>query len=160
MAETMIQKPPKYLVCVDEREEARIGLRLAAAQAAARGGVIDILHIIPPADFQTLSGIAERMEQEQRAEAEKLMRGLSEEVFAQAGITPGQVIRQGAIGEEILAAAMADYDISMLVLGVAENTSGRGKLVSWLASQLGSKLFTPLLLVPGNLTDQQLRTLI
>ena len=33
-------------------------------------------------------------------------------------------------------------------------------LASWLAGQLGGKLLTPLLMVPGNLTDEQLQQLV
>ncbi len=33
-------------------------------------------------------------------------------------------------------------------------------LAAWLAGQLGHKLFIPLLMVPGNLTDHQLQSLI
>lgn len=160
MEETVEIKPVKYLVCVDKREESRVALRLAVAKAVARGGAISILHVIPPGDFQSITAIAERMEQERRQEAEALMQQVADDIFAASGIMPSILLREGTIGDEILAAAMEDYDAGMLVLGVAAQNTSRGKLVSWLASQLGGKLFIPLMLVPGNLTDQQLQALI
>ena len=69
------------------------------------------------------------------------------------------LLREGAIGEEILAGVAEDPEINMLVLGMAHHTTARGKLAAWLAGQLGNKLFVPLLMVPGNLTDQQLEAL-
>lgn len=153
-------KPMKYLVCVDKRDESRVALRLAMAKAYTRGGQVDMIHIIPPTDFQSLGGVVERMKKEQREAAEALMGELAAEVQEQSGLMPSITIREGAIGEEILAAAMDDVDAAMLVLGVAAQNAGRGQLVSWLAANLGAKLLIPLLLVPGNLTDQQLEALI
>lgn len=153
-------KPPKYLVCVDSESESQVALRLACAKAAARAGTVNIIHVIPPADFQTLHAVADRMRAEQLAEAQALTARLAQEVLAHCGFTPGILLREGPIGEEILAAANEDVDATMMVLGVAEHHASRGKLTGWLATQLGTKLFIPLLLVPGNLTDQQLEAVI
>ncbi len=153
-------KPVKYLVCVDKYQESRVALRLATARASARGGHVDLVHVIPPNDFQSLPGVAERMRQERRSEAETLLAQVAGEVHAACGQLPSITLREGKIGDEIVAATAEDYDAAMLVLGVAAEGAGRGRLVAWLASQLGTKLLIPLLLVPGNLTDQQLATLI
>lgn len=148
----------KFLVCVDKEEESHTALRLAARRAATTNSVLEVLHIIPPADFKGIQSVAERMREEQRAEAEKMMRHICEEVFSISGIMPAIVLREGNPGDEIIAAAMEDVDVTLLVLGVSHSAS-RGKLTSWLAGQLGQKLFVPLLLVPGNLTDQQIEAL-
>ncbi len=142
----------KFLVCVDGREESRKALTLACLQAKRRNGVVDILHVMPPADFQTLGAIADRMRAERREEAEMLLKILAEEVNKTTGITPSFVLREGEIAEEIVAAVTEDPE----VIAVAQPSATRGKLIAWLASQLGNKLLVPLMLVPGNLTDQQL----
>lgn len=157
---TSVLKAPKYLVCVDSREECKAALRLACMKARARSGVVHLLHVIAPADFQTLGTIADRMREERQKEGEQLLKTLSDEAVAGFGITPTPLLREGAAGDEIVAAALEDHDIIMLVLGTAHHAHGRGKLALWLAGQLGSKLFVPLLMVPGNLTDQQLQNLI
>src|SRR5579859_6015614 len=100
------------------------------------------------------------MQEEQRAEAEALMQKLAGEAHDACGVMAEIVLRNGPIGEEIIAAVGEDTDATMLVLGVAENTIGRGTLAAWLASQLGIKLFIPLLMVPGNLTARQLEGVI
>lgn len=153
-------KLAKYLVCVDAREECRVALRLACMKAQARRGAVDILHVIPPADFQTIGAVADRMREERLAEGNKLLATLAEEAASSYGIKPRMMLREGTIGEEVIAAALDDPQIIMTVLGIAAQQSGRGKLSSWLAGQLGNKMPIPLLLVPGNLTDQQLQGLI
>ena len=45
---------------------------------AARGGAVDLLHVMPPADFQTLGSVADRMKEERRAEGEQLLTKLAE----------------------------------------------------------------------------------
>ncbi|MDX1975533.1 MAG: universal stress protein [Rickettsiales bacterium] len=155
-----VTKPPRYMVCVDHREESRTALRLACMKALARSGSVVIVHVIPPADFQTLGAIADRMREERKKEGEELLQTLINEAAAHYGVTPAPVLREGAAGDEIVANALEDHDVIMLVIGVASHNNGRGKLSAWLASQLGNKLLVPLLMVPGNLTDEQLQSLV
>lgn len=154
-----IVRSAKYLVCVDNREESRVALRLACMKAVARGSRVGMLHVIPPGDFQTLGMVADRMREERHAEAEQLLTKLADEANTAFGIRPSIMLREGIIGDEILATALEDPDVNMIVIGIAQAT-GRGTLAAWLAAQLGHKLFIPLLMVPGNLTDQQLQSLI
>ena len=153
-------KPPKYLVCVDNRDECRAALKLVCLKAHARRGCVDMLHVTPPADFQTLGAIADRMREERREEGEKLLTTLADEALTNYGIRPTPILREGAIGDEIIAAALSDADVIMVVVGIAHAHSSRGNLASWLAVQLGNKLPIPLLMVPGNLTEQQLQNLV
>lgn len=145
-----------YLVCVDKRPESRVALRLACIKAQKRGGAVNILHVVPPSDFQTLSSISEKIREEQRAEASVLLDQLAGEAYDSSGVNVRKLLREGPIGEEILAAAQEDFNVNMLVLGVAPGSGNHGKLLAWLTAQLGGKLLVPLMLVPGNLTDQQL----
>lgn len=157
---SQLNKPAKYLVCVDNRDESLAALRLACMKAKVRNGSVEMLHIIPPADFQTLGMIADRMCEERRTEAELLLtrlQSLAEEGF---GIRPHYILREGSVGDEVVSTAMDDSDITMLVIGTAQQGTGRGSLASWLAAQLGDKLLVPLLMVPGNLTDYQLEKLV
>lgn len=149
----------RYLVCVDEHEESRVALRLACMKANARGLEVSMVHVITPADFQTLGAIADRMREERRREGQQLLDQLAGEAFATYGIKPKTLLREGPTGDEILQTALEDVDVNIIVIGMAQQAAGRGKLASWLAVQLGSKLFIPLLMVPGNLTDQQLHSL-
>ncbi|MDX2073750.1 MAG: universal stress protein [Alphaproteobacteria bacterium] len=152
--------PPKFLVCVDQHEESQAALRFACLKAITRGAIVDIIHILPPADFQTLGIIADRMSEERRSEGEALLRKLSEEAQRRYGISPGLILREGSAGDELLKVLSEMSDVSVLIVGTAHHMKGRGKLASWLAQQLGQKLFIPLLMVPGNLTEDQIRVLM
>ena len=153
-------RTPKYLVCVDAREESRTALRFACMKAAARAGNVTILHVLSPGDFQTLGAVAERMREEKLKEGETLLKSIADEAHQTFGIRPSILLREGQAGEEILTAAMEDPDITIVVLGIAREGSGRGTLAAWLSGQLGHKLLLPILMVPGNLTDQQLQSLV
>ena len=150
----------KYLVGIDQHDESKVALRLACMKANARGSQVIMVHVITPADFQTLGAIADRMREERKREGQQLLSELAEEAYSTYGIRPQTVLREGPTGDEILEAALVDAYVSMIVIGIAEHGTGRGKLASWLATQLGNKLLIPLLMVPGNLTDQQLHSLI
>lgn len=157
-----MQKPNrKYLVCVDNHDECKVAVRLACMKSLARGGSVSLLHIVPPADFQTLGGIAEKMREERKAEGEELLKNICTEAEANFSVKPDCLLAEGAAGEKIIESAMTDKDVIMLVLGVAhKHYSGRGKLAAWLGGQLGDTLLVPMLLVPGNLTDEQLASLV
>lgn len=150
------ESPLKFLVCVDGRAESKVALRLACIKAAKRQGLVDILHVIEPAEAQSLFGVTEKMREERVEEAQLLLNELShmaEEITLEP---PTLLLREGPIGETIVQVAEEDEGVNMLVLGVATSSSSRGKLVAWLSTQLGDKLLMPIMLVPGNLTDQQI----
>ena len=150
----------KYLVGVDQHEESRVALRLACMKANARGSQVAIVHVTAPADFQTLGAIADRMREERKREGQQLLNQLVEEAHATYGIRPQMILREGPAGDEILEVALQDANVNMIVIGIAQHGSGRGRLAALLATQLGNKLLIPLLMVPGNLTDQQLQSVI
>lgn len=149
----------KYLVCVDDSDVSRKALRFACIKARKRHILIDVLHVISPSDIQTLQGIADVMRQEQRAAAEALLQSMADEVHDVASITPTLLIREGNPGEQILAQTLEDYYTNMLVLGVSPGSNSGMRVINWLANQSGKKLLIPMMLVPGNLTDEQMEVL-
>lgn len=149
----------KYLVCVDGSDAAKVALNFACKKAAKRGGVVEVLHVIPPADMQNMFGVLEKAREEQRKEADELTAALCASAVAYSGINPRVIIREGRLGEEVLTAVMEDPHIDMIMLGVSPEGDGGGKLLLWLAGKLGDKLLVPILLIPGNLTDLQIEEL-
>lgn len=152
--------PPKFLVCVDQHEESLAALKFACLRAVTRGAIVELVHIMPPADFQTLGMVADRMNEERRSEAEQLLKRLSNEAIQLYGVSPLAVLREGNPGDEILKLVGEMGDVSILIIGTAQHMKGRGKLAAWMAQQLGQKLFVPLLMVPGNLTEDQIKALM
>jgi nucleotide-binding universal stress UspA family protein len=148
-----------YLVCVDETDECRVAMRLAALRARYTGGQIVLLYVIKPAVFQHWAAVGEKMAEESRMEAEERLQVLAAEVHEYAGIMPVLFVKEGSAAEQILQLIEDEPYISAMVLGCAPEGKGHNDLVHELTSQLTKRLSIPLLIVPGNLSDQELRDL-
>lgn len=148
----------KLLVCVAGNESSPMTVRLACKKAEKHGYGIDILTVIEPMEFQPLFGLGDNFTDEQRNNAELLLQKLSN-IAQEYGITPTLHLREGKLGEQILSAVMEDSDINMLVVGLSATSTTGPRLAAWLAERMGDELLVPLLLVPDNLTDQQLEAL-
>ena len=145
-----------YLVCVDGSAQSRVAVRFACLRARNTGGNVTLLTVIEPAEFQHWMAVEDVMLEERRQEAEHILQDLAAEVNEWAGVMPALNVRDGQIGDEIIASVEGDPTISFLVVGAAPPPETHGKLISWLASQLAGRLTIPLVIVPGNLTDAQL----
>lgn len=146
----------RFLVCVDRRPQSRVAVRYACWRARNTGGTVSLLHVIEPPEFQHWAAVGDVMDAERREEAGNLLDDLSLEVNDWAGVRPALLVREGEIGEEILAAVKEDSDIDVLVVGAAEPGDRRFSLITFLAEKLLGHLRVPLVVVPGNLTDEQI----
>ena len=151
---TKQQPPIKFMVCVDLREDSQVALRLACIKAQKRGGLVDILHVLEPFEADSLFGVSDKMRLEREENAKQALLELSDIAEKITGQKPRLLLKEGAIGDTIMRTAQEAW-VNMLVLGVVPGAS-HGKLVAWLATQLGEKLWMPMLLVPANLTDEQI----
>ena len=146
----------KFLVVVDETPECRVALRFAAQRARNTGGGVALLYVMEPAEFQHWMFVGDLMQDEARAEAERVLQGLAAEVNALTSIVPELVVREGRRSDELLALIDSDPGIRVLVLGAAPGPQGPGPLVSALAGQMSGTFRIPITVVPGNLTDEQI----
>lgn len=149
----------KFLVCVDNSEQAKVALRLACLKAKRINGLVDILHVVEPPDFQGIFSIADKMNVDKRQEAEKLLQGFATEAREWAGITPTLLVREGGVKEQIIKAIEEDKTISMLVIGIAPHSKMNKELLTSLAEYIGDELMIPIMAVPGNLTYEQIEDL-
>lgn len=152
-------KPVKYLVCVNDTEHSRIALKFACARAKKRGSRVDILHVVEPVDFEGFGAIANKMHEENRAKAEAFLEKMADEVKEMSGVTPTLVLKEGNVEGAILSAVQDDIELNMLIVGASPTRGGRHMHITTLVKELGDKLMIPLVLVPGNLTDQQIEEL-
>jgi nucleotide-binding universal stress UspA family protein len=161
MVETPKHEPgrAKYLVCVDGSPHSRVAVRFACLRARNTRGYVMLLSVIEPAEFQHWVAVEDVMKAERRQEVELLLQDLAAEVNEWANVMPALSVREGHIGDEILAAVEEDPSINFLVVGAAPPSQHGGKLISWLAGQLAGRLRIPLVVVPGNLSDEQLMNL-
>lgn len=151
--------PSKILVCVNDNPHSHVALRFACSKARKTNAKVDVLHIVDASNYQSAFAVGDVMRQEMLEEGEKVLQSFAEEAHQWAGVMPSLILREGRVGEEIARTIEQDSSINMLVIGIAPESSGRGSILPWLASQLGSKLLIPMTVVPGNLTEQQIKAL-
>jgi nucleotide-binding universal stress UspA family protein len=144
-----------FLVVVDESEEMRNALRFACRRAQNTRGRVALLYVIEPTEFQHWLGVGRVMEEEARAEAERRLQALADQVYAATGTMPVVHIRIGDRAEQLVALLKEDDTISLLVLATAVG-SNPGPLVTYLMSNLGRGIRIPVTLVPGQLTDAEI----
>ncbi|GMG84264.1 universal stress protein [Paralimibaculum aggregatum] len=145
----------KFMVVVDETPECAQAMRFAARRAQKTQGLVTMLYVIPPDDFQHWMGVAEVMRAEAREMAEARLSDLAEELRALTGLTPEFDIREGKPVEAVLAQIEADPDIGVLVLGAGQE-DGPGPIITQLVNKMAGKLPIPVTIVPGGLTMQQI----
>lgn len=156
---SLLPMQSKFLVCIDEQEHSRVALRFACYKAKSINCQVEMLFVIDSSDFNNLFSVSEVMRAERLADAEKLLKRLAEDVHAWADIMPSLAVREGRISEEILACAEEDNQINMLILGAAPEGEKKSGLLPIVVDAIGDKLHIPVMIVPGNLTDQQIKEL-
>lgn len=142
----------KLLVVADSSPECRVALHYAALRASHTGGRLTLLYVIEPGEFQHWRAVEERMREEARAEAERLLYDLATEANKAGGLLSEIVIREGKKKAEILAQISEDTAIRLLVLGAGTGREGPGPLVSSLTSDIVSVYPVPVTIVPGNMS--------
>lgn len=146
----------KFLVCVDSRPQSRVAVRYACMRARNTSGRVSLLHVVAPPEFQHWAAVGDAMEDEGREAAEELLDALAHEVKEWAGVMPELIVREGDLGDEILSHVATDTDIDVLVIGAAAPDDEGFSLVMFLAGKLLGHLSVPLVVVPANLTDEQI----
>jgi hypothetical protein len=161
MTDTPSPTPPReriFLVVIDETEEMRIALRYAALRAFHTGGKVALLCVIEPPGVQISQAVEERMEEERREEAERLISKLTADVKSACGSMPVVYIREGRRRDELLALINEEPSISVLVLAAGAGQEGPGPLITAMIGRTG-QLRVPITIVPGGLTDDQIAVL-
>lgn len=144
----------KFLLILDESPEMDSALYFAASRASHTGGSLMLLYVIEPQDFQHWMGVKEIQKEEETQKAKALFR-LVRRKLANAGLDDvvcEDVIREGALSDEIISMIEEDEDVAILVLGAAIDAKGPGPLVSTLAAGKQAGTFPiPITIVPGNM---------
>ena len=146
----------KFLAVIDDTPECRVALRYVARRAQHTSGLVTLLYVVPPADFQQWAGVERVMREEAMQEAERQLHEAAKTVNEILGAMPELVIREGRASDEIRGLLRDDRAISILVLAAGMSTEGPGPLVSVIAGPAANAYPTPVTVVPGNLTDEQI----
>jgi nucleotide-binding universal stress UspA family protein len=147
----------KFLAVIDKTSECKVALRYVARRAEHTGGLVTLLCVVGPADFQQWAGVERVMREEALQEAERLLHEAAKLVNDLVGVMPELVTREGRLAEEVVNLIKEDKAISILVLGAGLSKEGPGPLVS-LIGQMNTYPI-PVTIVPGNLTDEQIDAL-
>lgn len=143
-----------YLVVMDETEEAIAALRYAARRAARTGGTVEILALIPKAEFSQWGAVQAAMEEEARLRAEAMVVQASSAIAEEAGIKPAITVKQGDPAKAVTQMLEERPDITALVLAAAEGAPG--PLISHFAGSAAGSLPCPLIVVPASLSEEAL----
>lgn len=154
-------KKSKLLVCVDNTAHSRVAVRFACSKAKHMDFAVELIHVMNASEYNTntLFGVGDKIRDEKRAEVETIMNSFAEEAQS-CGITPSCIIREGSLGEEIVKAVNEDGNFNMLILGKAPQEASKKDIITQVTSELAGKLMIPMIIVPGNLTDQQIEELV
>ena len=144
-----------FLCVVDESEEMGAALRFACSRATNTNGLVALLYVMNPAEFQHWMAIGERMREEAMEEAEEFLQVVASVVEKRTGYIPKCYIREGKVREEVVKLIDEQTDVSLLILGAASGTDGPGPLVTYLVEKMAGQLRVPVTIVPGSLTDEQ-----
>ncbi|HEY0292468.1 universal stress protein [Hansschlegelia plantiphila] len=149
---------PKFLVVVDDSEEADRALYFAARRASRVGATVTLLATIAPGEFQHWFGVGEVMREEAEAEARaRLARFVAR--ARDIAVEAEPVVRQGVEAEEIAALIAEDEDIALLVLAASSGSDGPGPLVAAIAGRAIADFPIPIAIVPAHLTDAEIDAL-
>ena len=144
-----------YLVVIDDTKEGKVALRYAARRAARTGAGVEVLAIVPPAEFVQWGGVQAAMEEEARLRAEAMLLEAAGAIVEEAGIRPAILVRQGEPVKAVADVLKERSDISALILGAAAE-GGPGPLVDHFSGAIAGTLPCPLVVVPERLADEAL----
>jgi nucleotide-binding universal stress UspA family protein len=158
-ASTAAARRRKFLVVVDKSPEYKKALRFAARRAAHTGGVVSLVTVVTPADFQHWRSVEDAIREEAMDEAEKMLYDAAREVNHIAGLLPEVMVLEGKPNEVVMKLLKEDPDISILVLASGTGREGPGPLVSMVAQQAQQAYPIPVTIVPGGLSDEAIDAL-
>lgn len=146
----------KYLVVVDDTEECSRAVHWAVQRAKRTMSGIVMLHVMETVERnQQWLGVADIMKAEALDAAKAAFKKYESQARALAKIEVDEIIREGAVSEEILKLIDEDEDIGILVLAAGTGKDGPGPLVSNLAKIAGT-FPIPVAIVPGHLSDEDI----
>ena len=149
----------KFLAIVDDTPECERAVAYASKRAQTTNGVLVLLYVIEPADFQGWLGVEKIMREEAQATAGAALDAFATAVRKKLGMEPELVVREGVASEEIHALIDADQDIAILVLAAGSGKEGPGPLVASLAAKGSAGFPIPVTVVPASLTDEEIDSL-
>ena len=149
-----------FLVVADNSKELHQALYYAARRAATAGGEIALFRCIEPIEGQLWGGVTEIMEAETEQASKALLQELSDYCEKLGAPKPRTFVKKGIIHEELFNLINSEQSIRVLVLGVSTEHGNPGPLINYIINKGSNECRVPITIVPGNLSDEQIDTLI
>lgn len=148
----------KFLTIIDDTPECERAVAYAARRARSTDGVLVLLYVVQPGDFQHWLGVEQIMREEATEKAQATLDSFASKVRETVGIESESVIGEGTATEEIHKLIETDQDIAILVLAAGSAKEGPGPLVSSVAGSTAA-FPIPVTIVPADLTDEDIDSL-
>jgi nucleotide-binding universal stress UspA family protein len=148
----------KFLAIIDDTPECERAVAYASRRAKSTSGVLVLLYVIEPGDFQHWLGVEKIMREEATAAANAALDAYAQKIRQGLGIEPELVVREGKPTEEIHKLIEDDQDIAIFVLGAGAGKEGPGPLVTSIAGK-GAAFPIPVTVVPQSLSDDDIENL-
>lgn len=148
----------KFLAVIDDTPECERAVAYASKRAATTNGVLVLLYVIDPTDFQAFLGVEKIMREEATTAANAALDAAATRIRTSLGIEPELVVREGKATEEIHKLIEEDQDIAILVLAAGGANEGPGPLVASIAGK-GAAFPIPVTVVPSSLSDEDIDNL-
>lgn len=148
----------RTLLCVvDDTDELSVALQFAARRAHRTGAHIGLLYVIEQAtEFQHWSSVGDLMRAEAQAEAERVLARAAAHVRQWHDEPPVFFIREGDRRDAVIEQIKEDESIAFLILGAATGRDGPGPLVTALTGRWVGQLHIPIVIVPGNVSEDEI----
>ena len=149
----MKESTPTILVCIDTTNASTVTLRYACLKAKKLGFAIQILSVMESSHRNLLFG-SQIIGQEKRTQLEKYLQNLIIDIQKEINIIPVVSIREGEVANEILKEIKSMPSCMMLVFGKSNNSRSDNTVLPKIAQKIGTKIRTPIVIVPENLDEE------
>ena len=148
-----------FLVLVDDSPEMPVALRFACYLANKRDGQVALFRALEPAGFMPWAGVDDIMRTEMEEEANELLQNYTEVVTEWTGDEPIVYVREGNAGEGLTKLLREEKNITKLVLASDVSTEDPGPVISYMMREGTHTVHKPIIVVPSNMTDEELMQL-
>ncbi|MDX2274196.1 MAG: hypothetical protein NW206_02000 [Hyphomonadaceae bacterium] len=153
-------EPFACLVIADESPEFPAALTYAGIVAKSAGWRLVMLRVVEPSYPAPWATITDEIRRQAHDAAESLTQRFAAEIWAECGLTPEPVLREGELKPQVRKLIEEDPSIKLVVIASAPGPGGPGPLVAQLGRQgLGGSRPVPVLVVPGALSRDEIRAL-
>lgn len=150
---------PKYLIVIDDTDECDRAIYFAAKRAARIGAGLTMVYVMDDAEHHHWLGVGDIMKAEAEDAAQQMLDKAALRARLLAGIEAEKVLRAGLKADSIQALINEDQDVIFLVLAASVSSDGPGPLVSLVAGKGSGTFPIPVVIVPGDLSDEEIDAL-